>query len=60
MIYKYTDSRAKLLRVIMSKVVKSNPKALVFAYGAKNFRFQTKTKIIEVSLYTQEIVIRPS
>ena len=42
----------------MVKTVKSNPKALVFAYGAKNFRFSTSSKIIEVSLYTGEIIIR--
>jgi len=59
MIYKYTESRAKALRAIMVRVVKSNPESLVFAYGAKNFRFSSNGKIIEVSLYTGEIVIRP-
>ena len=59
MIYNYTTSRAKYFKKLLLSIPKhKQAKCIIFSYGDTAFKFVVGDRIIEVSRYDEEIIIR--
>ena len=59
MIYNYTSSRAQYFKRLLLSIPKhKQARLIVFAYGDTAFKFIVGNKVIEVSRYDEEIIIR--